>query len=72
MGHTYSQLLVHAVFSTKDREPLILDSFRDRLFEYMGGIARHQFCAALRVGGTIDHVHGLLSLRPPVSVSEAM
>ena len=72
MSHTYSCLLVHAVFSTKERRLTIHESFRQRLYEYMGGIARHEFGRSLVVGGTADHVHGLLSIRPAVSVAEAM
>jgi len=72
MGHTYSNLLVHAVFSTKDRRPAIHDSFRARLYEYMGGIARNEFGRALGIGGTDNHVHALLSLNTTVSAAEAM
>ena len=45
MGHTYSNLLVHAVFGTKDRRPTIHDSFRTRFHEYLGGIARSRSAA---------------------------
>ena len=72
MGHTYSHLLYHVVFSTKDRRRCIEASFRDRLYEYMGGIARDVFGRAISVGGTEDHVHVLLSIRPSVSVAEAV
>ena len=72
MGHTYSRLLFHTIFGTKDRMPLILESFRERLYEYMAGLARNEFGRALAIGGTEDHVHGLLSLRTDVSIAEAM
>jgi REP element-mobilizing transposase RayT len=72
MGHTYSNLLVHAVFGTKDRRPTIHESFRTRLHEYLGGIAREEFGRALQIGGTADHVHGLILLRTDVAVADAM
>jgi REP element-mobilizing transposase RayT len=72
MGHTYTNLLVHAVFGTKDRRPAIYDAFRPRLYEYLSGVAHHEFGQALAIGGTADHVHGLLTLRADVSVAEAM
>jgi putative transposase len=72
MGHTYTNLLVHVIFSTKDRQPCITPQLQPRLYEYLGGLARGEFGVALQVGGTSDHVHGLLSLRPDVSVSHAM
>lgn len=71
-GHTYSNILLHIIFSTKERRPTIQTAFRDRLFEYLGGIAREEFGRALRVGGTENHVHGLIVLRPSISVSDAM
>ena len=37
MSSTYLSLHYHLVFSTKDRRPLILPEWRERLFEYMGG-----------------------------------
>ena len=47
MGHTYTNLLCHVVFSTKHRQPLIHDSFRDRLHKYLSGVARGEFGGAL-------------------------
>lgn len=72
MGHTYSNLLLHVVFSTKQRRPLIHEAFRQRLYEYMGGLARKEFGQAVIVGGTENHIHALLSIRTDVSVADAM
>ena len=72
MGHTYGNLLVHAVFSTKERRPAIDDDLRPRLFAYMGGIARQEIGQAIIIGGTDNHVHSLLIVRADVPVSEAM
>jgi putative transposase len=72
MGHTYSDILLHIVFGTWRRRPDIEERFRARLYEYMAGVARNEFGKALILGGTADHVHTLVSLRPDVSVSEAM
>jgi len=58
MGHTFSNLLVHTIFSTKGRLPTIRERFRPRLYEYMSGIARTEFGRALCLGGTPNHVHG--------------
>ena len=60
MGHTYSNLLYHVTFSTKDRRRMIREVWADRLHQYMAGIARKEFVKALAIGGTNDHVHGLL------------
>lgn len=72
MGHTYANLVVHVVFSTKQRAPLIHDSFRPRLFAYLSALARNEFRGALSVGGTDNHVHGLIVLAPDISVADAM
>lgn len=72
MGHTFSNLLIHVVFSTKCRRPMLRDTLRPRLYEYMVGVARGEFGSAIRIGGTLDHLHALLAVRPDVSISDAM
>jgi len=72
MSHTYSSLLVHAVFSTKERRPFITPEMTARLTPYLGGIAREHGMRALAIGGVEDHAHMLLSLPPTLSVSKAM
>ena len=72
MGHTYSNLLTHVIFSTKDRRPMISADFSQRLYEYLCGVARGEFGKAIKVGGTADHVHSLISVRTDVSLAHAM
>jgi len=72
MGHTYANVLLHVVFSTKDRVPAIHDAFRVRLYEYMAGVARNEFGRALSIGGTADHVHGLLSVGTDMAIGDIM
>jgi REP element-mobilizing transposase RayT len=72
VGHTYSNLLVHVIFSTKGREPLIRADCSQRLNEYLCGIAREEFGKAIKVGGTENHVHGLLSIRTDIALAQAM
>jgi REP element-mobilizing transposase RayT len=63
---------MHCVFSTKERRPFLTPAIRDRLWPYLGGIARENNMKALVIGGTADHVHLLLSLPATLSVSKAM
>jgi putative transposase len=70
--HTYASLLVHYVFSTKNREPMITESIESRHWAYMGGIARTNSIKALAIGGTKDHAHLLLSLHPSIAVDKAV
>ena len=72
MSHSHVCCLVHLVFSTSGRRPLIHEQMRDRLHAYMGGIARENGMAAVAVGGVADHVHLLLSLSRTISVAKAV
>ena len=70
--HAHTSLLVHYVFSTKHRLPVIPVAMQPRLWAYVGGIARTNNMKALAVGGTPDHLHVLLSLPPNVTISTAI
>ncbi|HTC95673.1 MAG TPA: IS200/IS605 family transposase [Terriglobales bacterium] len=72
MAHSYICCLVHVVFSTAERRPLIREKIGKRLHAYIGGIARENGFVALAVGGVEDHVHVLLSLSRTVCVSKAV
>ena len=63
---------MHCVFSTKERRPQIVPDLQDRLWAYLGGIARDHSMTAISIGGTCDHCHALLSLPGKMDVSKAM
>ena len=63
---------MHYVFGTKGRRKTISPELRERLWPYLGGIARDNDMKALAVGGTDDHVHILASLPATVPVSKAI
>src|SRR5579871_630123 len=60
------------VFSTKERRPLITPEFRERLWPFLGGIARQNNMKATEIGGVGDHVHTLLSIPSTMPVSKAI
>ena len=70
MPSTYCNLLYHVIFSTKQREPLVTPAWREELYSYIAGILRGQDGQALEIGGTPDHVHVVMRIRPDVSVSD--
>ena len=70
--HSFSSCLMHCVWSTKNREPLLTSDLRDRLWPYLGGIARENQMKAVAIGGAVDHVHILLSLPAKLSVAKAI
>ena len=72
MAHTYTSLLFHCVFSTKERRPWIDAELQKRLWPYLGGIAEENRMKALAVGGVEDHVHMVLSVPSSMPVSKAM
>ena len=72
MQHTYTRILVHVVFSTKERKKVIPPPFQVRLWAYIGGVARKNGFRALTVGGMDDHTHVLLSLPPTMTVAKAV
>jgi putative transposase len=72
MPGTYSQLLLHIVFSTKHRQPFIATDIAERLYPYMGGIIRAEKGVLYDIGGIEDHVHLYLRWRPDGGVSDLM
>jgi REP element-mobilizing transposase RayT len=72
MAHTLTKILIHCVFSTKQRKAFLSDPISDRLNRYMAGIATHHQMHLLRSGGTADHRHLLLQFRPAMNVSEGV
>jgi REP element-mobilizing transposase RayT len=72
MPGTYSQILLHVVFSTKNRESWIMENVAERLYPYIGGIVRAEKGALYAIGGVGDHVHLYLRWRPDESVSNLM
>ncbi|MEQ1859146.1 MAG: IS200/IS605 family transposase [Chthoniobacteraceae bacterium] len=63
MPSTHLALHYHVIFSTKDREPIIATSWRERLHAYLGGVIRNVDGVPEAVGGVADHVHLLIGLR---------
>jgi REP element-mobilizing transposase RayT len=69
---TYTQILYHIVFATKDRLPALADSRRDDLFRYVTGVIKNSHCKPIWTNGVRDHVHSLLSLHPTVALADLL
>jgi putative transposase len=69
MAHTFYSLNVHCIFSTKERVPMLSTEVRERLWPYLGGIAKQNGVKPACIGGVADHVHLLLSL--PTTIATA-
>jgi len=63
IAQSLSSLLVHLIFSTKDRYPFLVENeLMLRTYAYLGGILREASCPSLVIGGTPDHVHAFFRL----------
>ncbi len=63
MSQSLAKILVHTVFSTKDRRPFLSDKIlREELHRYLGGILAQRDCQPIIAGGFEDHVHLLCAL----------
>ena len=62
MGQSLVRILIHLVYSTKNRQPWIDDNVRDGLFAYQAGIFKSCESQAVIIGGVDDHVHALFAL----------
>jgi len=72
MPGTYSHILLHIVFSTKNRAALIKPEIQTRLYDYMGGLVRTEKGTLYAIGGMPDHVHLLLRWRTGATVADLM
>jgi REP element-mobilizing transposase RayT len=61
MPQSLAQILVHLVFSTKNREPFLSETIRDELHAYIGGIVENQGGTLLKAGSVSDHIHLLIA-----------
>ena len=71
MPQSLAKILVHAVFSTKDRRPFLRDkNLREEMHRYLGGILNQLDCQPVIVGGVEDHVHLLCALSRTCQAAE--
>ena len=72
MAQTLVSLMVHVIFSTKNREAFITPEIEPELFAYVGGILKNHESRLLDAGGTADHIHLLVSQSKNVSLSSLL
>ena len=72
MPQSLAKVYLHAIFSTKNREPMLADAWRDELFHVLGGAANNLGCQSLIVGGVADHVHMLFQLGRTITIADAV
>jgi REP element-mobilizing transposase RayT len=72
MAQTLTRLLLHIVFSTKNRDPFITEAVATELHKYLAGIARNHDSPALAIGGVADHIHLLISLSKNIACADLL
>ena len=72
MANSYTSLFIHIIFSTHNRERVLISALRNRLWAYMGGIARENKIKPVSIGGTMDHAHMLISIPAIIPVAKAV
>ena len=70
MPHTYTSIVIHYVFSTKERKRQIQRQLQPDLWAYIGGIAKNNRMKPIAVGGIEDHCHALLALPSDMDVAK--
>lgn len=72
MAQSLAHILVHLIFSTRNREPLLQENLLAPTHAYLGGILRELDCPPVCVGGVEDHVHVLFALSRNRSMAEVV
>lgn len=70
MANTYTQLYIHLVFAVHGRQQVVTETLRERLQQYLCGIAHGQQHKALAIYCMPDHTHLLVGLHPDQSIAE--
>jgi putative transposase len=70
MPQSLSLVLIHVIFSTKDRRPFFSPEIRPKLHAYLATVTRNAGCEAYRVGGVTDHVHLAIRLSRTVTIAK--
>ena len=72
MSQSLAKNLIHLVFSTKHRHPLLSDEIRPSLHAYLATVLRNLQCPAIIINSVDDHIHILFLLHRTVALSKAI
>jgi REP element-mobilizing transposase RayT len=70
MPQSLFNILIHLIWSTKDRHPRLEPGIREKTHAFLAGAVRQCDCEAYRVGGVADHVHLAVRLSRTLSVAD--
>jgi REP element-mobilizing transposase RayT len=72
MGHRFTSLFTHLIFSTKDRKPFLDEELAPQCRAYIGGIIENIGSRRIEIGGVADHIHLLLDLSATMTLSDCV
>ena len=72
MAQSLAKILVHLIYSTKNRKPLLPATPFVELHQYAQGIFKDQKCHLIEMNNVADHVHALFELHRTASVSDVV
>src|SRR5215469_13942609 len=72
MAQTLTSLLIHIIFSTKNRVKIIRKEDEEEFYKYMSGILRNHSSPCLAINGTENHVHLLVSLSKNIALADLL
>jgi len=72
MGHSYTNLIYHIVFSTKERQSWLDTETSTKLYDYLGGAIRSEGGTSISINGCADHIHIFAKLRQDKAVSDVL
>ena len=72
MSHSYNKIWIHAIWSTKERKPLIHPNVENKIHQFISEQLREQGCPVRIINGMPDHIHCLFLLSPQKSISEVI
>jgi len=70
MSQSLSDIILHIVFSTKERQPWIQPNIEEELYRYICGVCINLNCPVIQINGVADHIHILLQLGKTISASK--
>jgi putative transposase len=70
MAQSLADIILHIVFSTKERLPLIKPSVEEELYSYISGVCKKLNSPVIKINGVEDHIHILLQLGRTIAVSD--
>ena len=73
MSQSLSDVLLHIVYSTKDRRPFLQDAkIRRDLHSYLGGILKKRKCPAVEINSVADHLHILCRFDRNITIADLL